>query len=184
MSDDLPIRHKPLTDDLTMVDLLHDRFKKLLTLEQIAKKYGYKSRGQASIAVRNALRYVDKQVRKDAPAMRARELLRLEQLDERLSECGLPSDPKVAAERRLLSESRRRMYALDLQREEAVQAPTFQIMFGTPGQRVALEAGEAEVVEGEIIPVAQIEGPTFSPDGDGPPGEGGPSEHLPTEGEA
>ena len=56
----------------------------------------------------------------------------------------------MAAEKRLLSESRRRLYGLDVKGEAEVEAPQINVIFATPAER----APEADIVDstGEVMP--------------------------------
>lgn len=139
-------------DDL---ELLRD-YVRLGSLGELAEKRGLGNAQEASKAVNRALTKLDKRLLGHAGALRAQEFLRLEEIDADLGRAAytdqdgvLRGDPKVAAEKRLLSESRRRLYGLDVKGEAEVEAPQINVIFATPAERAA----DVEIVDstGEVM---------------------------------
>lgn len=120
-------------------------------MAEIARIMGFPSAKAAQNAVARALDRVDKRLIGSIGALRAREFMRMERYTEILeeSEAG-PADPKVAAELRLQSAERRRMYAVDLQREEQVPEVQVNVLFETPSRR-------GETYDGEEVPTPALE---------------------------
>jgi hypothetical protein len=156
-------------DDL---ELLRE-YRRTEDLSAVAAKYGLRGPQEASKAINKALNRLDKRLLGHAGALRAQEFLRLEAIDEDLGRAGYEdpehpgvwiSDPKVAAEKRLLSESRRRLYGLDVKGEAEVQAPVFNVLFQTPAERGVGGAQAGEITDGEY---EVVEPPALPPGGEG-----------------
>jgi hypothetical protein len=155
-------------DDL---ELLRD-YRRTGDLGEVAAKYGLGNAQEASKAVQKALNRLDKRLLGHAGALRAQEFLRLEEIDEQLGAAGYEdpenpglwiSDPKVAAEKRLLSESRRRLYGLDVKGEAEVEPPQINVIFATPAERPDV-GGAPEITDGEY---ELVEPPALPSGGEG-----------------
>jgi hypothetical protein len=138
-------------DDL---ELLRE-FRRTNDLMAVSEKFGLGGARKAAQAISRAVDRLDRRLIGHAGALRAMEFIRLEELSEELGPAGGETDdghrwadPKVAAEQRLLSESRRRLYGLDLKAEVEHEAPTFNVIFAPPGER-GEGAGGADVIDGE-----------------------------------
>lgn len=128
-----------------------ESYTKGLSMSQISEKHGLAGAHKAQKLINDMLKKLDKAIIKGTDRVRAREFLRLETVTAALEP--KMDDPKVAAELRLHSESRRRLYGVDLQREVEVEVPEIHVHFGVPE-----EAGPAPVdAEFEVVEPDQIE---------------------------
>lgn len=157
-------------DDL---ELLRE-YRRTGDLAAVAAKHGLGNPREAAKAVEKALARLDKRLLGHAGALRAQEFLRLEDIDAQLGDPvwvdqdgNERADPKIAAEKRLLSESRRRLYGLDAKVEAEVEAPQINVIFATPAERPGV-GGAPEITDGEY----EVVEPPALPPGDQPEGEG------------
>lgn len=135
------------------------------SLSDMARDHGLGNPKKAAKALERALQRLDARIQGSRDAIRAGEFMHLQAISDALSP--RMSNPKNASELRLLSESRRRMYGVDLDLKVEGQEPIVFVIDNTlPNDRKQLEDGGAEV-EGEVIEIAEwteshapLEGPS------------------------
>lgn len=124
-----------------------------LSLREMAEKLGLGNPQKAAKELQAALRRLDQRLIDGAAIMRADEMIRLQRMTAALEP--RMADPKAAAELRLQSESRRRLYGLDLQREIEEQAPEVHVHFALPEDRVRGDIEDATFEE--VVPQLEAE---------------------------
>lgn len=141
--------------------LIDDYIEGKFSLQEIAERHGLGNVVKVQRALAAAMRRLDSRIVSGADIMRAQEFLRLARLGEKLEAGGKLTDPKVISELRLLSESTRRLYGLDLERKvEAVEPTVFVVDMRTPNQRQNAQGeGIVEVPATITDPQALIEAP-------------------------
>lgn len=158
MSTDKPNPPRQVVRQRTADAELLDSYSAGLSLGQIAEKHGLGNPQKASKAIAAALRRLDQRLIDGVSVIRADEMLRLQRMTAALEP--KMGDPKVAAELRLQSESRRNLYGVDLQRDIEIAPPSIVVEFALPADRRP-EPMDAEYEE--VVP--QLEAET-SPEGD------------------
>ena len=129
-----------------------------MSLSEIAERHGLGNPRKAGAAINRALERLDRRLIDSAPIIRAGEFVQLSRMSAALED--RMGDPKVAAELRLQSEARTRLYGVQLQREIEVAPPTINVLFALPEDRGGAEVTDAEVEE--VVP--QLEAETSPPE--------------------
>lgn len=121
------------------------------SLAEMAERHGLGNPRKAAKAVNAMLRRLDQRMKDNADIMRAAELVRLNRMSAALDE--KMSDPKAAAELRLQSAERSRLYGLYLEREHEMQVPQIVVQFAVPPEPSPPVDVEGEAVSDSLVEI-------------------------------